>query len=232
MTDAEYLFKQTEITRKRDARGTFNKKRQGGKYVRMPSDNLTKKEREQMNGEVIKWQEKPFYTWEEFKALPEDVQLKWLNSVINVYDVGLRSISRIVFEMSPANLGLYLRNRPNIKNYVNTGKATGSAKAQKSNAALAKAVKDYYSKKNAQVETATVTPEAVQPDVIPHEKPAKNVIITPEKPEPDVILLPKAAYTVPAKPEKEPAKGDLHNIALLLQSLQGTGAKVVIEFSL
>lgn len=51
MTDEEYLFRQTEIERKRIGYGDRNKKRQGGRYVRLPSDNLSRKERNAMNHE-------------------------------------------------------------------------------------------------------------------------------------------------------------------------------------
>ena len=51
MNDAEYLFKQTSSERKRIGRGDYNKKRQGGKAIRFPSDHLTKKEIEAMSGE-------------------------------------------------------------------------------------------------------------------------------------------------------------------------------------
>lgn len=43
MTEAERLFRQTEIERKRLGYGDKHKKRGGGRYVRLPSDNMTKK---------------------------------------------------------------------------------------------------------------------------------------------------------------------------------------------
>ena len=43
MKDAEYLFKQTEIERKKLGYGDRHKKRGGGRYVRLPSDNMTKR---------------------------------------------------------------------------------------------------------------------------------------------------------------------------------------------
>lgn len=78
MKDAEYLFKQTELERKRIGRGDFNKKRQGGRQVRFPSDYLTKKEKEKMNGEVQTYSmEKPI-DWETFKSWPDDLQKAYL----------------------------------------------------------------------------------------------------------------------------------------------------------
>lgn len=52
MTDERFVFQQTNRERAAAGRGDRCKKRQGGKYVRLPSDNLTEKEKRAMNGEV------------------------------------------------------------------------------------------------------------------------------------------------------------------------------------
>ena len=100
MTDEEYLFKQTERERKRIARGDKNKKRGGGRYVRLPSDYLSKKEREAMNGEVISFDPRKFYTAEEFNRLSEEFKVKWLNSMLNRYNVGLGTIANVILGKS------------------------------------------------------------------------------------------------------------------------------------
>lgn len=69
MTDAEYLFKLTERERKRNARGAKNKIKGGGGAVRLPSDNLTKKEREAMNGETVTYL--GIKTWNRGRNLPD-----------------------------------------------------------------------------------------------------------------------------------------------------------------
>lgn len=78
MKDAEYLFKQTERERKRIGRGDFNKKRQGGKQVRFPSDHLTKKEREALNGECKSYSMEKPVKWAEFRQWPSDLQKNYL----------------------------------------------------------------------------------------------------------------------------------------------------------
>jgi hypothetical protein len=97
MTDAEYIFKQTELKRKKIGYGDRHKKRQGGKTVRFPSDYMTKKERQAMNGDVVTYKQKDLYTRQEWLALPEDLRLKWVNSLINRYCVGHTAIARVVF---------------------------------------------------------------------------------------------------------------------------------------
>lgn len=79
MTDEKYLFKQTELERKRNGRGTFNKVRRGGRYVRMPSDNMTKKERDSMNGEVRSYDFSKPLGWKQFQKMPEDLQQEYLD---------------------------------------------------------------------------------------------------------------------------------------------------------
>ena len=127
MNDAEQMFRQTEIERKRLSYGDKHKKRGGGRYVRLPSDNLTRKEREAMNGEIKVWQEKPFYTFEEFKELPDDVQLKWINSLINRYDVGIGGISRIIAPSANRNILHDYMERKGLLEYVNAGGRGGAA---------------------------------------------------------------------------------------------------------
>lgn len=121
MTDEEYLFKQTSEERKRIAQGAFNKKRQGGKYVRLPSDNLTRKEREALNGEVKQYKEKPFYKWEEFKKMPDDLKLKWLNSTTSRYGITLATVAQECFGISKTGLYDYLK-RNDLYVYANKSK--------------------------------------------------------------------------------------------------------------
>lgn len=127
MNDAEQVFRQTEIERKRLSYGDKHKKRGGGRYVRLPSDNLTRKEREAMNGEIKTWKEKPFYTFEEFNELPDDVQLKWINSIINRYDVGLGGISKIISPGANRNALHDYMERKDMLEYVNRGGRGGAA---------------------------------------------------------------------------------------------------------
>lgn len=96
MKDAEYLFRQTEIERKRIGRGDFNKKRQGGKQVRFPSDHLTKKEREAMNGEVVSYQLGKPTDWATLKSWPEEIQKVYLTGLRKTYGVGGKEIGEML----------------------------------------------------------------------------------------------------------------------------------------
>lgn len=79
LTDAEYLFNQTSRERKREGRGTFNKKRQGGKTVRFPSDSLSRKEKKELSGEVKTYSFYKPLKWAEFSVMPDDIKQEYLN---------------------------------------------------------------------------------------------------------------------------------------------------------
>lgn len=213
MTDPEYLFKQTEIERKRIGRGDRNKKRGGGRYVRLPSDNMTKKEREAMNGEIKTYKVKEFYTWKEFKALPDDLQLKWVNSIINRYGCSVGAICTIVFGKTRTMLSLYM-DRKGLTKYINKspmGRKAGREAMDK----LAQAFKAWND--------TQVT--CYDPNIIIE---AKNDEVEPRNDEVEKNVVEDA----PEPPKNVAGKSDLHNIALLLQSLAGTGAKLTIEVTL
>lgn len=62
--------------KKRTARGSRNKRSHCGKSggVKFPSDSLTKKQRQAMDGEVITYRLNEALTDEEFNKLPDDIK--------------------------------------------------------------------------------------------------------------------------------------------------------------
>lgn len=88
MTDEEYVFRSECADRKRTARGSFNKRSHAGKggRVKMPSDYMTKKERDKMNGEVQSYNLNSPMKWAQFKQMPDDIKREYLNSIISRYN--------------------------------------------------------------------------------------------------------------------------------------------------
>lgn len=80
MTDEKFLFVTDCADKKRTARGVNNKRTHTGKggKVRFPSDNLTRKELNAMNGEVVSYKLNEPMTWAEFKALPDDIKKTYI----------------------------------------------------------------------------------------------------------------------------------------------------------
>lgn len=210
MNDAEYLFRQTEIERKRAGYGDRHKKRQGGRHVRLPSDHRTKKELAAMNGEVKTYKEKPFYTREEFVELPEDLRLKWVNSIINRYCVGRTSVARIIFGQKD-----FLDTRVDLQ-YVNKGPhGAGAAKGNK------KLTEDFLAFKNGlkmadkQREPEAAELQAKEPGTPADGQQGGNTLTIRN----ECVKL----------AQEHAEKIDITCIAEMLRSLSGTGAKLTIE---
>ncbi len=80
MKDEKYLFVSDSINKKRTARGAHNRGSHGGK-VKMPSDFLSKKELKSMDGECKTYRLNEPMSWEEFKALPDDLKVSYINAI-------------------------------------------------------------------------------------------------------------------------------------------------------
>ena len=78
MTDEEYVFHQTNNERKRNGFGDYKKKRQGGKTVKLPNDNITRKEWEKMNGEVVTLELDQPRSWEDYQQIPDSLKFEYL----------------------------------------------------------------------------------------------------------------------------------------------------------
>ena len=89
MTDERYLYRTDVNEKKRTARGIHNKRTHNGKGgCKLPSDYLTRKERDAMNGSVIQYNLNKPMTLVELKKLPSDIQKEYLHTLI--YDKGCK----------------------------------------------------------------------------------------------------------------------------------------------
>ena len=119
MSDAEFVYRQDIKEKKEAGRGAFHKK--GGsksKKCNFPSDYMTKKEKMAMNGPVMSYDPNKFYEWAEFKQLPMEYQIKYVNSLLNRYNCGLSNISSDVFGLSPSGLLSHFR-KANQLQFIN-----------------------------------------------------------------------------------------------------------------
>lgn len=87
MTDEEYIFRTECAEKKRTARGSFNRLSHAGRggRVKMPSDYMTKKERDKMNGEVQSYNLNSPMKWAQFKRMPDDIKREYINSLIEKF---------------------------------------------------------------------------------------------------------------------------------------------------
>ena len=117
MKDEEYVFYQDIKEKKSTGRGAFHKK--GGsksKKCTLPHEYLSKKEREKMNGECKTWNLNEFYTWEEFKSMPADIQEAYLVTLVGKYRASANMIGMGVFGLKSASIYRYFKNQGYYKN--------------------------------------------------------------------------------------------------------------------
>lgn len=224
MTEIEKMLGKENAEKKRIARGARNKKRGGGRYVRTPSDYLTKKEREALNGEVVLFDPRKFYTWQEFKALPDEYQLKYVNSLINRYDIGVSNISVEVFGLSKYGLTNHLTAK-GLYQYVNRGGDPHNSK--RTVAGRKKLAADIQAARNPKPEET----EAVDADSFLAELDRQSEMMdNAENPAPEAAEEIAEENTQPVV--ETVAQPSYDGLTALIAALRGTGAKITIEVTL
>lgn len=80
MKDEEFVFVSDVREKKRIASGAFHKRTHAGKggAVRFPSDYMSKKELNAMNGEMKSYNLNDPMTWKDFKLLPDDIKALYI----------------------------------------------------------------------------------------------------------------------------------------------------------
>lgn len=110
LSDEEYLFRQDIVEKKKTATGAYHKKSGAkSKKCKFPSDYLTKKEKLKMNSEVKSWNLNEFYTWNDFKQMPKDLQIEYLQNLTNKYKVGCGAIEKSLFQIGRGTLEYHLQ---------------------------------------------------------------------------------------------------------------------------
>lgn len=107
MNDEKYVFITDCAEKKRTARGIHNKRTHAGKggKVIFPSDYLTRKEREAMNGEIKTYALNRPMRWKEFKLLPDDVRREYIENLQKRFDVQQKDLAAM-FGVSVQTVGL------------------------------------------------------------------------------------------------------------------------------
>ena len=114
MKDEEFVYKsdvRDKAITARSARHTRTHCGKGGR-VRFPSDNLSKKELMKMNGEVKSYRLNSPMSWAEFKSMPDDLKVVYIQALRKKYKVpdvniaGMLGIGRQAFIKEVNRLGV------------------------------------------------------------------------------------------------------------------------------
>lgn len=89
MSDEKYELMRDTRDKAITARSAHNTRTHCGKggAVKFPSDNLTKKERETMNGECKSYRLNDPMTWDQFKSMPDDLKVIYIKALRKKYNV-------------------------------------------------------------------------------------------------------------------------------------------------
>ena len=89
MKDETYVFISDVKDKKVTARSARKQRTHTGKggRVRLPSDNLSKKELMKMNGECKSYKLNSPMKWDEFKAMPDDIKITYIKLLREKFDV-------------------------------------------------------------------------------------------------------------------------------------------------
>lgn len=129
MTDEKYVFVTDCAEKKWTARGIHNKRTHTGKggKVRFPSDYLTRKEREAMNGEVKTYSLNRPMRWKEFKLLPDDVRREYIENLQSRFGVMQKDLAAMLgvsvqtVGLETKKLGIKFPHRGGWANHNNGG---------------------------------------------------------------------------------------------------------------
>lgn len=161
MTEVEKMFRD-DIREKKSIKNSASKKNRTGKGpVKFPSDYLSKKEKEALNGECSTWNLNGFYTWDEFKKMPDDIKISWLNRMLNVYGIGISNIEAVVFDGRKKILSNWLDDHPEIRMYVNVP-SRGGRRSKTTVEKFAAAVEAWRNPEPKKVENTTINPDETE----------------------------------------------------------------------
>ena len=96
MTDEKYVFVQDVIEKKQTARSAWNRNKGKHKAVKLPSDFMTREEREAMNGEVKSYRLNEPMSWEEFKAMPDDIMKSYIKLIRERFGASDTAIAKMM----------------------------------------------------------------------------------------------------------------------------------------
>lgn len=164
MPDEQYVMISDSIEKKKIAHSSHNRKTHCGKggRVKFPSDYLSKKELKAMNGDVKSYNLNRPMTWEEFRSMPQDLQIMYIKKLRNEFGVPdsvlgkAMGVCRSSFSKAMRDLNLSLGKNAGAK----SRQWIGSEKSSK----FSEYWNKFENKKEGTLEKVIVEDEAVEED--------------------------------------------------------------------
>lgn len=108
MDAAVQSFNETVSERAKLKNAAYHKKN-GSAVPKLGNKFVTNKEIEEKHGEVITYPMWKFMSFNEFKAMPKDLQVNYINNLQDKYDIGIKHISTILFHIGNEGLRSHLK---------------------------------------------------------------------------------------------------------------------------
>lgn len=129
MTEEVYAFNKTQQERSVLAKQMHYKKN-GAATVKLGNKPISNKEIASKHGPCYKYDFNRFLSFSEFKNMPRDLQVEYINKLEDKYDIGIKHISIILFNIGEEGLRSHLRIN-NILKDCNPDKKRGKTGEQK-----------------------------------------------------------------------------------------------------
>ena len=131
MTDEQYVFNQTNRSRKSTAASARKRRTHNGKAgCTLPHETLKKGELNAMNGPVQSVNlNKPIRNWDNFKSLPATMQEAYVWNLRKKYDISMTNFADM-FGVNPNTISVYFKKHPNLKLNGSTSNKTPERRAK------------------------------------------------------------------------------------------------------
>lgn len=111
MTDEKFIYRQDVREKSITARSARHKRTHNGKggSVRLPSDNLSRKEQIAMNGEMKSYRLNEPMSWKEFKAMPDDTKILYIKALQKKFNIPATALGTM-FGVNRQTVGKMLKD--------------------------------------------------------------------------------------------------------------------------
>lgn len=108
MTDEAYSYHEDVVTRSIIKKSASHRKN-GSATQKLGNRRMSWQEIYSKHGEVKEYNMKSFMTFSEFKEMPKDLQVEYVNNLQDKYDISIKHISRYLFNVGDEGLQSHLK---------------------------------------------------------------------------------------------------------------------------